>query len=75
MTDGFQVFSSETAWKGITYPRTKLPRMVAVQGQRPPRPRKLPISDALWDLIELCWKQQPSERPTAMEVLNVLGSI
>jgi hypothetical protein len=28
------------------------------------------MSDELWDLIEMCWKQDPSERPQMEDVLE-----
>lgn len=75
MTGDFQVFSGEAPWKDVIPASIRLPQIVAIQGQRPLRPKKLPMPDALWDLIEICWRQQPSERPEAMKVLNSLEGL
>ncbi|KAJ6582052.1 kinase-like domain-containing protein, partial [Mycena capillaripes] len=32
--------------------------------ERPPRPDDPVISDHLWDLIEVCWSQEPTARPS-----------
>lgn len=39
-------------------------------GDRPRRPEY--ISDDYWDLIQLCWKQNPEERPTFAEITEIL---
>lgn len=46
-----------------------------LSGKRPERPRgetgKL-LTDAIWDVMELCWKAEPRERATAKVVLRCL---
>jgi len=44
-------------------------------GRRPDRPSAdSGLDDAMWDLIELCWKKLPEERPTASVVVAHLRS-
>jgi hypothetical protein len=46
-----------------------------VNGQRPARPPGLPTGlffDLLWKLIELCWAQEPTERPVMTNVIQRL---
>jgi hypothetical protein len=53
--------------------------MLAVSaGKRPERPSvegRRPISDKLWILVELCWSQNPQERPTMSGVLNIMKNM
>jgi len=46
-----------------------------MDGERPRRPQgeagKL-FTDAIWEVLELCWKPQPSDRPSAKAVLLCL---
>jgi len=46
-----------------------------LDGQRPQRPQgeqgKM-FTDAIWRLLELCWGPQPSNRPSAKDVLSCL---
>ena len=52
--------------------------MKVIDGERPERPRgeegKL-ITDAIWEVLEHCWKDQPSDRPTVEAVLQSLGGV
>ncbi|KAF9645728.1 kinase-like protein [Thelephora ganbajun] len=47
-----------------------------VRGERPARPQgeggKL-ITDGIWEVVERCWKREPSERASARDVLLRLG--
>ena len=47
-----------------------------LDGQRPDRPQgeegKL-FTDAIWQVLQLCWKQEPKERANARTVLSCLG--
>lgn len=31
---------------------------------------KLPAADPLWDIMRECWKEEPTERPKMVEVLQ-----
>ena len=37
---------------------------------RPKRPENIP--DHYWDLIQKCWQQNPDDRPTFEEIVNIL---
>ncbi|KAJ6582047.1 kinase-like domain-containing protein, partial [Mycena capillaripes] len=37
-------------------------------GKRPPRPSSPVVPDHLWDLIEVCWSQEPIARPSMENV-------
>lgn len=41
-------------------------------GARPPRPRDSELSDRVWDVINRCWANTPSQRMTIAEVVSVL---
>lgn len=45
-----------------------------IQGYRPSRPTQddCAMSDGLWDIIQRCWEQAPSGRPTAAAVLELM---
>ena len=46
-----------------------------VRGKRPAKPpqaESLGFSDALWGLVQLCWSQTSSSRPSARELLDHL---
>ncbi|CAE6461658.1 unnamed protein product [Rhizoctonia solani] len=45
---------------------------------RPSRPIRLPIDTAgnrLWELMTSCWAGDPSDRPPASEVYNLLSTL
>ncbi|KAF9005070.1 kinase-like domain-containing protein [Cyathus striatus] len=43
-----------------------------ITGDRPSRPDDGSISDCIWELMELCWCQEPCERPQMEEVVDSL---
>lgn len=46
-----------------------------MQGERPDRPEgdnDRAMSDELWNLVELCWGQNPAERPTMAAVIEYM---
>ncbi|KAK7434634.1 hypothetical protein VKT23_020100 [Stygiomarasmius scandens] len=50
--------------------------LYVINGQRPQRPTNNgSISDGLWNLIESCWTQSPSSRPSASQVGSELQSL
>ena len=55
--------------------------MVTIQqGRRPSRPshdlgRIRGMSDALWDLVTACWCPEPSERPSASQVVKAIRAM
>ena len=49
--------------------------LVVARGGRPGKPvdaRSLGFSDKLWDLVQLCWSELSSSRPTAQRLLDHL---
>ena len=44
-----------------------------VEGSRPPRPTETNLlSDKIWKVIEMCWNQEPRDRPSAEWVIEQL---
>ena len=46
-----------------------------LDGERPERPQGGEgrwFKDEIWDLLERCWKHEPSDRPSAQDVLECL---
>ena len=44
-----------------------------VEGSRPPRPADTSLlSDKIWKVIEMCWNQEPQDRPSAQSVIEQL---
>ncbi|KAJ7588214.1 kinase-like domain-containing protein [Mycena floridula] len=41
--------------------------------RRPIRPETPHVEDDMWNLVQDCWKQDPSERPTAAEIVRRLS--
>ena len=47
--------------------------MKVVGGSRPPRPADISLlSDEIWKGIEMCWNQEPRDRPSAASVIEQL---
>ena len=65
-----EVYTGETPWHEIN--RRKIPSLV-LSGARPKRPTfhdGPKMSDPIWEIVERCWAQDPSKRPTADQVLT-----
>lgn len=45
-------------------------RSYICEGIRPPRPGNVDLSEAIWKLVQSCWKQEPKERPKIGEVVR-----
>lgn len=57
---GLQMYTGKMPWGNV--PSYKFKDMVT-QGQRPNRPsQETPIPDYVWEVIQACWAQEPSER-------------
>ena len=41
-------------------------------GARPPRPHDPELSDRIWDMIDRCWSNIPSQRITIPEAVSIL---
>lgn len=48
---------------------------VVVNGQRPERPSDPIMTDSVWALVQSCWAQQVSERPTVSSVVSKMEEI
>ncbi|KDQ58184.1 hypothetical protein JAAARDRAFT_35005 [Jaapia argillacea MUCL 33604] len=46
-----------------------------IKGRRPHRPTSPPVVGQVWPVVEQCWSQEPTERPTMSEVCQVLKDI
>jgi hypothetical protein len=49
--------------------------MRVIEGKRPERPEvagELGLTDSVWNLVEMCWKQEHEKRPTISYVLRTL---
>ena len=50
--------------------------LAVLRGERPGKPldaESLGFSDALWELVQLCWSESSSTRPTAQRLLDHLS--
>lgn len=55
--------------------KPELACQVALEGERPPRPKNsesLGITNEIWDLLELCWAKDVSSRPVINHVVTCL---
>ncbi|KIK64858.1 hypothetical protein GYMLUDRAFT_982306, partial [Collybiopsis luxurians FD-317 M1] len=59
------------------YNKTDFQVMQSVsQGQRPPQPQQNRwCPDALWELVEACWAQDPAARPNIQKLYDTLQQI
>ncbi|KAL2914516.1 U1 snRNP protein [Polyrhizophydium stewartii] len=46
-----------------------------LRGERPDRPPGSAIPDALWGIIQDCWKQDPAERPVFSEIVARIATL
>lgn len=56
---------------------TQVPIRV-LRGSRPPRPIFFDgelMDDGLWEIVQSCWKQNPSERPDAEQLVAKISAI
>ena len=42
--------------------------------EKPPNAKSLGFSDALWELVQLCWSESSSTRPTAGQLFDDLST-
>lgn len=45
-----------------------------IKGERPPRPIDANLTDDVWELMKMCWDQDPKSRPEMRRVLQDLAS-
>jgi len=65
----YEVLSGHAPWFGY---KDFLVMRVVLDGERPERPQGAWFTDGIWEMLELCWKPQPSERISAETVLLCL---
>ena len=68
----YEVLSGRTPFAPFTAPPVILK---VLKGERPERPKGKEgalFTDELWEMLGLCWKQQPGERTSAKDVLRCL---
>jgi len=60
----------------VPYHHLRSPVVFAIlRGERPgqpPNPSSLGLTDTLWGLLQLCWSETTSARPTALQLLDYL---
>ena len=70
----YEVLSGQTPFAPSTVPAVML---MVLEGKRPGRPQeeegKL-FTDAIWGVLERCWKPRPSDRASAKAVLLSMGA-
>eukprot|EP00775_Hariotina_reticulata_P006309 gene6309-6544_t len=64
----WECFEQQQPWKDLS--PMQIIYAVGLQKDRLRRPLRCP--DAMWELIEACWKQEPEERPAFSSVLATL---
>ena len=72
------MFSGELPFHEI--PRDYSVILAVMQGKRPRRPlhdmcQTRGLTDDLWNLIEQCWTDRPSDRPTASHIMEFLHAL
>ena len=45
-----------------------------MEGKRPARPTEAPLDDSIWSLVEACWAQLPTDRPSATQIVQQLAT-
>lgn len=67
-----QVFTGDVPWPKLQ--DMEILRAVGFEDRRPPRPSKPAtlrgLDDAMWDLIQACWRTKPTERPDMIQIVT-----
>ena len=66
-----QIFSGNVPFHDVQNDVTVA--LKVIQGKRPLRPVQCE-NDAVWGIIEDCWKEKPTDRPTAKDVVGIMVS-
>lgn len=66
-----QVLVGQRPFHGCDY---NLIRSLGIIEHSPERPQWTLIPDPVWDMMELCWRREPTERPQLEEILHILAS-
>lgn len=68
----YETLSGKTPFAGVPFPTLILK---VLDGDRPERPRGARgawLGDDIWEMLDLCWKAQPYERPSLGTILQCL---
>ena len=66
-----KIYTGRVPFYKITRDSTVMKKVL--EGSRPPRPADTSLlSDEAWKVIEMCWNQEPQDRPTAESVIEQL---
>ena len=66
----FQVYTELPPFSNVTNDTTVI--LQVMKGMRPARPSKRLMSDELWGIVEWCWSQQYSDRPSMCVVVEIM---
>jgi len=66
-----EIFTGNRPFQEFPHDPTVIVKVM--RGGRPIRPKQL--SDRLWELVEMCWRQDGTQRPPISEVLDFLEKI
>ena len=66
-----KIYTGHVPFHNIAYDSTVMKKVVG--GSRPPRPADTSLlSDEIWKVIEMCWNQEPQDRPSAESAIEQL---
>ena len=66
-----KIYTGRVPFYQITRDSTVMKKVL--EGSRPPRPADTSLlSDRTWKVIEMCWNQEPQNRPTAESIIEQL---
>jgi hypothetical protein len=74
----WQAYTGEHPFAEVPNGRDVTVTLKVIQHERPKRPtadQGKTISDDMWALIEVCWNQEPSDRPDIGDVLKRMGEM
>ena len=66
-----KIYTGRIPFHNLTRDSTVMKKVL--EGSRPPRPADTSLlSDEIWKVIEMCWNQEPQDRPSAESVIERL---
>jgi hypothetical protein len=73
-----QVFSGNIPF--FQYKQDGAVILAAMRGEKPTHPTEEichlhGLQDNIWELMQCCWKEQPSERPVATEIASIIAQL
>ena len=73
---GMVIYEVLSGWTPFSPSKAPAVMQKVLDGKRPGRPEGREgtlFTDGIWEVVELCWKPQPSDRISARDVLRGLG--